>query len=749
MRKTAWVIVLESSARLAGGDMDEHLLRRLLEGLGDLQPVGLHSPDRYAVQLQIQAQTHTDALVLAVAHWRTEVQRLIGGDPPLYRAEVMTLEEFEQDCRIAYEGRETPVDPSPAGERGDTLGNRLLWQAFNDPLTELPNRGLFMNQLELALLCGPGAGARHGLLAVKLLGLDKVNRQWGRSTGDEVLITAVQRLRSALPPEHVAARIGGDELATLFETPSIRDAQTIASAVVASLGEPVLIGDVEVSVIAGAGVAFGRRAQDAEELVAQARAARRASEFSGRAEVYRPGLAPAERTGALAPSGHDLFDYLLLLQRATMAANESSSPALAAGLVVTQVCAHLGWAVGHMYEVGSDGDLRPARLPRQSHSEYQPLFDVLDHTTLAAGEGLAGRVAQSAQPAWVLDIAATAPTSWSTTAISCGLQAAIAFPVLVGREVVAVLEFFAQGTRPPDDALVEVLRGVGSQLGRVVERRRSQDELRTSEARLREAEALAQLGSWHLDAVGGSGAWTEGMHQILGVPADAPHTVAYFMELVHPQDRPRVHAATERALTPGPSDPLQYRIIRPDGVLRWVCARTYSLADDAGNVVEVHGTIVDITAVKAAEETLREREQQLVLAEKVAGLGSWIRDLRTDHLEWSDGMFRLWGVDRSTFVPTVETVLLHIHPEHRDHVRRSVAYAARVKEAQITEFQATLPDGRQRWFRGRAAARYDEHGQPVRIVGTILDVTNEQLTEPALRAYEERYPDGPPDEPLN
>ena len=732
MGKPMWVVVLESSTRRSVGDMDEDGLRRLLVGLGELQPVGLHSPDRYAVQLHIPADTHAEALVIAVDHWRAEVARLGGGSPPLYRAEVMTLEEFERDCHMAYGRPDAAVNTTPPGSRADRPGDRLLWQVFHDPLTQLPARELFMNHLELGLQRGTPGGDRQGLLVIKLRGLGEVNQRWGRSAGDEVLVAAVQRLKAGLPAEQAAARIGGDEFAALFEVPSTFAAVDVASAVTASIGEAMLIGDVEVSVLACAGLAFGRQGQGAEALLSEARAALRASEVSGRVEVYRPGLPPAEGSGIHPSAGHDPLGYLLLLQRAAMAANESSSLVHAAGLVVRQVCAHLGWPLGHMYVVGPDGHLVPGRLPRLGTGPYEQILDFLDHRTLAAGEGLAGRVAQTGQPAWVVDMSAERQTDVSTVAEQCGLRAAMAFPVLVGREVVAVLEFFTQQTRTPDDALVEVLRCVGSQLGRVVERRRGQDSIQASEDRMRQAQSLAQLGSWHLDAWGNEGTWTEGMSEILGVGPDAPHTVEYFLQLVVPEDRPAVETAAEELRTTGRSGPVTFRIVRPDGQLRWVSARTNSARDDVGNVVALYGTILDITHVKAVEESLRERERQLNLAEEVAELGSWDLDLLTDRLEWSDGMFRLWGVARDSFVPGLETVLSFVHPEDRERVRNCLATASSNPGSSL-EFRVIRPDGRQRWFRGRSIAQCDELGRAMRVVGTVQDITRKRLAEEERR----------------
>ncbi len=99
----AWVVVLE-----AAGEIDDRSLHRVLEALADVHPVALHSPDRYAVQMQIAAGGQAEALFVALARCRSALAA--AGQPPteFVRAEVLSGEEFERECRLAYGDAATP-----------------------------------------------------------------------------------------------------------------------------------------------------------------------------------------------------------------------------------------------------------------------------------------------------------------------------------------------------------------------------------------------------------------------------------------------------------------------------------------------------------------------------------------------------------------------------------------------------------------------------------------------------------------
>ncbi|MBV9356791.1 MAG: GAF domain-containing protein, partial [Chloroflexi bacterium] len=158
-----------------------------------------------------------------------------------------------------------------------------------------------------------------------------------------------------------------------------------------------------------------------------------------------------------------------LLHLVAAAANEASDARTALQTAVDRICAFIGWPVGAAFLVDADGTLRASgarRVPdRGAFERYRQAGDA----EAAAPSALAAEVATSHRPGW--EAVADAPL------VSEGINTRIAFPVLAGTEVVAVLEFLSPSPTPPDDSLVYAMESIGTQLGRVFERQRLQQEL--------------------------------------------------------------------------------------------------------------------------------------------------------------------------------------------------------------------------------------------------------------------------------
>ncbi|MER3485164.1 MAG: hypothetical protein C4345_03495, partial [Chloroflexota bacterium] len=119
---------------------------------------------------------------------------------------------------------------------------RLLYQAFHDPLTDLPNRALFMDRLHVALA---RAARREEEAAILFLDLDRfkvVNDSLGHEAGDRLLVAVAQRLKLCLREGDTAARLGGDEFIMLLEdVRSIEEAVAAAERVASELRRPFLV----------------------------------------------------------------------------------------------------------------------------------------------------------------------------------------------------------------------------------------------------------------------------------------------------------------------------------------------------------------------------------------------------------------------------------------------------------------------------------------------------------------------------
>ncbi len=170
-----------------------------------------------------------------------------------------------------------------------------------------------------------------------------------------------------------------------------------------------------------------------------------------------------------------------LLQAVAVAANEAPKPRDALQIVVDHVCAYTSWPVGDAFVLaeGGSGELVPAGVWHLDQPERFRRFQDLTNTfRFSPGLGLPGRVLASGRAAWIMDVTEDANFPRGRAAVDIGVKGAFGFPVLVGSEVVAVLEFFTSEPQEPDPALLAAMANIGTQLGRVFERHRAEAELR-------------------------------------------------------------------------------------------------------------------------------------------------------------------------------------------------------------------------------------------------------------------------------
>lgn len=202
--------------------------------------------------------------------------------------------------------------------------------------------------------------------------------------------------------------------------------------------------------------------------------------------------------------------FLELLNRVAVASNEASTVEEAMQTSLDEVCGLTGWPVGHVYMPDPDdpNGLVPTTLWHlEEPRRFETFRSVTEAMPLGHGKGLPGRVLESGKPTWITDVTKDTNFPRNRLATDIGVKAGFGFPVLVGREVVAVLEFFSPEAMEPDESLLEVMAQIGTQLGRVVERHRSEEALRDSEERFR---AVAEPA---LDAI---------------ISADSHGTITYF-----------------------------------------------------------------------------------------------------------------------------------------------------------------------------------------------------------------------------
>ena len=218
----------------------------------------------------------------------------------------------------------------------------------------------------------------------------------------------------------------------------------------------------------------------------------------------------------------------------------------------------------------------------------------------------------------------------------------------------------------------DALRAVGTHAD-LTQRMEIERSLEASRSNLAEAQALAHLGSWELDADSGEIICSDEIYRILGLPLDGPQmTMESYLPLVHADDRQRLHDILKGLLASGGDYTDRHRIIRPTGKERWVEGRGVAQVDEGGRVHKLAGTIQDITEGVMAQRTLEEREALL----------DAIRQASHDAIVVIDdaGVVQLWNpaAERMFGYAADEIVGHHLHkrialPEDQDKARPGLA----------------------------------------------------------------------------
>ena len=239
--------------------------------------------------------------------------------------------------------------------------------------------------------------------------------------------------------------------------------------------------------------------------------------------------------------------------------------------------------------------------------------------------------------------------------------------------------------------------------------------------------------------------WSDIWAGILGfetgeLPADKTHMENWLQERVHPDDAMRAAKAHE-AFFRGEVDEyrIRKRLRHKEG--HWIWVESFALPvtkDEEGRATRIIGTLRDITDEMNRVEALQRAQLHHQNAISLVNLGIWERDIGSDEVTWSKETYRLFGVAEGSAMD-YESFLACVHPLDRTKVEQAFQHA--LDEGRNLSVKHRIINPRRGTLHVKEAARiiFDEQNRPAKMIGTVLDITTEEVQLAILKEQAERF----------
>ncbi len=374
-----------------------------------------------------------------------------------------------------------------------------------------------------------------------------------------------------------------------------------------------------------------------------------------------------------------------LLQVVAVAANEAASPNEVLPTCLKQICAHLGWITGHVFQVvkNEEGEslVSTGIWYADERSHFESLAQVTQNLRFGKGEGIPGAVWKTGKPTWRSGSTLT-DSKLPRTKLACelGVKTALLFPIPVGDEIVAVAEFSSSKVEEPDSVLLGIMEQISVQLGRVFERERAREELSRSLVLLTATIESTEDGILVVDPGGRIVKFNRRFQEMWRIPdsvlnaKDDDRALAFVLDQVADPD---AFLYQVRALYSQPQAEVSDIIRFKDGRIFERYSRPQSFESSLSGRV---WSFRDVTEKMRVLEQLQESEARYRLLFESNPHPMWVHDLETGaFLAVNDAAIALYGYTREEFsAMTIRDLRL---PEDISRLREGYAPASYAVES--------------------------------------------------------------------
>src|SRR5438034_5060494 len=255
----------------------------------------------------------------------------------------------------------------------------------------------------------------------------------------------------------------------------------------------------------------------------------------------------------------------------------------------------------------------------------------------------------------------------------------------------------------------------------VTELLKKEEALRGFEERVVLAAEATNHGVWELDTATNELWMSDKARALFQFDPEERLDEAMVQRRIHPDDRAIREPAIKQAIETEGDYALEYRVVLPDGTLRWISGRGRCVTGKHGKGKRLIGVSVDITQQKEAQDLFR-------LAAEGSHLGVWHWDEIAKTLTWDGATREMFGVSAEAEI-TVDTFYRALHPDDAEREKQTWRQALELRLPYQIEFRTQRTDGTIRWVDARGRGYYDEAGKPLSMTGVLFDITDRKEAE--------------------
>lgn len=282
----------------------------------------------------------------------------------------------------------------------------------------------------------------------------------------------------------------------------------------------------------------------------------------------------------------------------------------------------------------------------------------------------------------------------------------------------------------PDD----VVTGTRGTMRDITERKLAKQELEWSEARLKQTQITAKVGSWELDPQSMLITWSDELYALTGIERKSESiTLDQQLEIIFPEDRPVVIRSLNQMVSQKEQMMAEFRVHLPNGKNRYIKILANPILTENDKIIQVLGTAMDITEIRTAEKALQ-KERDLFIAGPVVSM-VWHNKKGWPFEFVSKNAVALTGYSAEELIQNIENYENLIHPDDLDRVQKETkSFLEAGKKNWQQTYRIIRKDSKVRWITDYVIVQSIREGVILKTRGYLLDQTDKILTEQKLAA---------------